>query len=128
MLEGSRAFDIVWGTVFGAACFTVGIATLWSWVDEHRVRGTSIFGRSLDPGRGLQLAWGIFAMAMGGTNIGCRYVPHNYLLDVHEGFFGLTLLVFVVLVPRLPLVRRAAAGLRDRIRFLRKPYATPPTL
>jgi hypothetical protein len=107
MLEGSRAFDIIWGTVAGGACFAVGLTVLFAWVAQRRANAASIFGARIDPGSGLQLAWGIFAMAMGGTNVGCRYVDHHYLSGVHEGFFALTLLVMIVLVPNLPIVRHA---------------------
>jgi hypothetical protein len=101
MLEGSRAFDIAWGTVTAVICFGLGARTIYSWVQLRRTNGASIFGRALDPGRGLQLAWGIFAMGMGGTNMGCRYIDHRYLSGVHEGFFALTVLVIAVLTPAL---------------------------
>ena len=101
MLEGSRTFDIAWGTITAAICFGLGATTIWSWLSLRRAHGISIFGQALDPGRGLQLAWGIFAMGMGGTNLGCRYIDHRYLSGVHEGFFALTLLVVAVLTPAL---------------------------
>ncbi|MBD5634518.1 MAG: hypothetical protein IAI49_08585 [Candidatus Eremiobacteraeota bacterium] len=101
MLEGSRSFDIVWGSVTGTFCFAIGACVLAMWLRE-RGRGTpSMFGAAVDPERKLMFAWGIFAMMMGGTNFGCRYIDHAYLEGVHEGFFALTLLVTIVLVPRL---------------------------
>ena len=115
MLEGSRAFDIAWGTTTAVVCFTLGAVVIWSWVVLRRTNGRSIFGRALDPGRGLQLAWGIFAMGMSGTNVGCRYIDHRYLSGVHEGFFALTLLVVVVLAP--PAVRIVRAVLANRRSF-----------
>jgi hypothetical protein len=50
-------------------------------------------------------------MMMGGTNFGCRFIDHRYLEGVHEGFFGLTLLVFAVLLPRMLwfVVKRASS-------------------
>jgi hypothetical protein len=56
---------------------------------------------ALHPDRRLYFAWAIFAMMMGGTNFGCRYIDHRYLEGVHEGFFALTLLVVAVLLPRM---------------------------
>jgi mannitol-specific phosphotransferase system IIBC component len=110
MLEGSRAFDIAWGSITGLICFSLGLAALYLWVRARRTGAASIFGAASDPGRGLQLAWGIFAMGMGGTNVGCRYIDHRYLSGVHEGFFALTLLVVAVLVPAL--AARAARTVR----------------
>jgi hypothetical protein len=114
MLEGSREFDIAWGTITAAICFGLGATTIWSWVALRRTHGVSIFGQALDPGRGLQLAWGIFAMGMGGTNLGCRYIDHRYLSGVHEGFYALTLLVIAVLAP--PAFRIARASVVSRTR------------
>jgi hypothetical protein len=50
---------------------------------------------------------------MGGTNFGCRFIDHRYLEGVHEGFFGLTLLVFAVLLPRM-LWLRSTSGRHRR--------------
>jgi len=120
MLEGSRAFDIAWGTVTALTCFGLGLATLFVWLRSRRTGAASLFGAATDPGRGLQLAWGIFAMGMGGTNLGCRYIDHRYLSGVHEGFFALTLVVVAVLLPAL--ARRAArsrAGSQSRTTDMR---------
>ncbi len=118
MLEGSREFDVIWGSVTGSICFAVGAWVLFAWLRE-RGRGTpSIFGAATDPGRRLQFAWGIFAMMMGGTNFGCRYIDHAYLAGVHEGFFALTLLVVLLLVPRLgwlAFVARRQRASRERV-------------
>ena len=105
MLEGSRAFDMAWGAVTGGLCFTIGIAMIAWWVRARATGAASIFGNRVDPGRGLHLAWAAFALAMGGTNIGCRFIDHNPLAAVHEGFFVLTLIVYAVLAP--PLIARA---------------------
>jgi mannitol-specific phosphotransferase system IIBC component len=114
MLEGSRAFDIAWGTVTALICFGLGSATLAVWLRARRTGAPSLFGAATDPNRGLQLAWGIFAMGMGGTNLGCRYIDHRYLSGVHEGFFALTLVVVTVLLPAL-----AARAARARSREMR---------
>jgi hypothetical protein len=110
MLEGSRTFDIIWGTVAGGLCFTLGLMTLAWLVKAHRTGTASLFGSALDPHRRLNFGWGLFAMFMGGTNVGCRYVEHDYLPGVHEGFFVLTLLLVVVLAPVL--VRQTVATRR----------------
>ncbi len=101
MLEGSREFDIVWGTATALICFTLGLMTLSNWSRARHTGEASIFGGSADPSRRLQLAWGVFAMIMGGTNVGCRYIAHRYLIGVHEAFFALTIAVVVVLLPAL---------------------------
>ena len=101
MLEGSRAFDITWGALTGGLCFAIGIAMIAAWVRARGGHGESIFGAGVDPGRGLHLAWAALALGMGGTNMGCRFIDHNQLAGVHEGFFALTLVVYAVLVPRL---------------------------
>lgn len=105
MLEGTRAFDIAWGTVTGGLCFALGFAALYLWLDARGRDRASLFGRAVDPDGGLHLAWAIFALVMGGSNLGCRYIDHYYLAGVHEGFFVLTLAVFAILGPY---VRRAA--------------------
>jgi hypothetical protein len=111
LLEGSRAFDIAWGTVTGCLCLLVASPTLWWILPKHARR---IFPESVDPGQRLQFAWGIFGMFMAFTNFGCRFIDHRYLEGVHEGFFALTLIVLAMLAP---LVVRAAN---------RKPAAVAP--
>lgn len=112
MLEGSRAFDIGWGAATGSICFAIGIALVYSWVMARRNGGASIFGRAVDPSRALHLAWAVFALGMGGTNFGCRFIDHRYLSGVHEGFFAVTLIVYAVLGPRL--LWLASSALRNR--------------
>jgi len=107
MLEGSRAFDIAWGALTGGLCFAIGIAMIAAWARARRTHAESFFGARVDPGRGLHLAWAAFALAMGGTNVGCRFIDHNELAGVHEGFFALTLIVYAVLLPRLARAMRA---------------------
>jgi hypothetical protein len=114
MLEGSRAFDIAWGTVTALICFSLGLPALFGWLRARREGTPSIFGAATDPSRRLQFAWGLFAMGMGGTNLGCRYINHRYLSGVHEGFFALTLVVVAVLLPAL-----VTHALRSRARDMR---------
>ena len=109
MLEGSRTFDIVWGSVTATICFALGAWVLFAWLRERGSGLPSMFGAAVDPQRKLMFAWGRFAMIMGGTNFGCRYIDHAYLEGVHEGFFALTLLVVGIDLPamlRLTFVRR----------------------
>jgi hypothetical protein len=113
MLEGSRTFDIAWGATTGTLCFVLGIALVYSWVTARRSGGASVFGRAVDPSRALHLAWAVVALGMGGTNYGCRFIDHNYLAGVHEGFFAITLVVYAVLGPRLAWL--AVAALRKRV-------------
>ncbi len=96
-IEGSRAFDVLWGTTAAAILVLIGWTAL-VWTDPpHRVR---IFGESADPTMRLQFSWAVFALAMAGTNVGCRYVPHAFLEGVHLGYASITLAVILVLGPR----------------------------
>jgi len=101
MLEGSRAFDMAWGALSGGLCFAIGIALIAAWVRARSGTGESIFGAPVDPSRRLHFAWAVFALGMGGTNVGCRFIDHHLLVGVHEGFFALTLVLHAVLAPRL---------------------------
>ncbi|MBD5657242.1 MAG: hypothetical protein IAI50_18990, partial [Candidatus Eremiobacteraeota bacterium] len=82
-------------------CFALGIALVYLWVRAGGPNAAWFFGRAVDPARSLHRAWAIVALGMGGTNYGCRFIDHNYLSGVHEGFFAITLVVYAVLVPRL---------------------------
>jgi hypothetical protein len=108
MLEGSRAFEIAWGAIAGTICFTLGTVVIARWLSARRSGAASIFGRAVDPHRRLHLAYGIFAMGMGGTNYGCRFIDHRYLEGVHEGFAAITFVVVALLVSRLVRRRRTA--------------------
>ena len=101
MLEGSRAFEITWGAVTGTLCFALGTFVIVRWLAARRSGASSLFGAAIDPRRRLHLAYGIAAMAMGGTNYGCRFIDHRYLAGVHEGFATITLVVVALLVSRL---------------------------
>lgn len=97
-IEGSRSFDLVWGLVSGALCVALAVPILrWS-LPAHR---RSFFGAAVDPAYRLQLAYGLFCMAMAGTNIGCRAIPHDDLPFVHPTFFLITVALVVGLGPRV---------------------------
>ena len=96
-MEGSRAFDLMWGLVTAAACLALAIPMLWWWLPQHR---RAFFARAIDPRYRLQLAYGLFCMAMAGTNIGCRAIPHDDLPLVHPAFFFITLALIIGLAPR----------------------------
>lgn len=110
MLEGSRAFDIGWGFISGSVCLALGVLIVTWWLRGRRSGMPSMFGTAVDPQRRLQLAYGIFALVMGFTNYGCRFIDHRYLAGVHEGYFALTLATVVVLASPL------AARLRNAVR------------
>jgi hypothetical protein len=96
-MEGSRAFDVTWGLVTATACLALAVPMLWWWLPEHR---RSFFGPALDPRYRLQLAYGLFCMAMAGTNVGCRAIPHDDLPLVHPTFFLITVALVVAFAPR----------------------------
>jgi hypothetical protein len=97
-MEGSRTFDVTWGLVSAAMCLAVAVPILWWWLPGHR---RSFFGTAIDPRYRLQLAYGLFCMAMAGTNIGCRAIPHDDLPFVHPAFFLITVALVITLAPRL---------------------------
>jgi hypothetical protein len=103
-LEGDRTFSLIYGFVTGGLCLTLAIPILW-WVLPASRR--SFFGSAIDPARRLQLAYGIFCMAMAFTDIGCRAIPHGTLPYVHPAFFLMTLLLVFALGPRVVAVARA---------------------
>ncbi|GAC1426690.1 MAG: hypothetical protein NVSMB5_21300 [Candidatus Velthaea sp.] len=108
-LEGSREFDVIWGTLTGLLCLALAVPVLWWWLPDHR---RSFFGTRIDPTYRLQLAYGLFSMAMFGTNIGCRYIPHGFLEYVHPTFALITLILILTLTPRIAYL--AFAARRDR--------------
>ena len=97
-MEGSRTFDVTWGLVTAAMCLAVAVPMLWWWLPERR---RSFFGRAIDPRYRLQLAYGLLCMAMAGTNIGCRAIPHDDLPFVHPAFFLITVALVITLAPRI---------------------------
>jgi hypothetical protein len=97
-MEGSRGFDVTWGLLTGALCLALAVPILWWWLREHR---RSFFGAAIDPAYRLQLGYGLFCMAMAGTNIGCRAIPHDDLGIVHPAFFLITVALVAGLGPRV---------------------------
>jgi hypothetical protein len=108
-LEGDRAFELTYGFVTGGICLALAVPLLY-WVLPGRRR--SFFGSAIDPHYRLQLAYGIFTMAMAFTDIGCRAIPHGDLAFVHPTFFFMTILLVVTIAPRV-------------IAMLRAPQSTP---
>jgi len=90
MLDGSYAYEVAFGATIGTVCFALGGAMVLRWLTARRSGAPSLFGTAIDPRSRLQLAYGIATLAMGGTNYGCRFIDHRYLLGVHEGFFSIT--------------------------------------
>jgi hypothetical protein len=105
-IEGSRVFEVTWGLVTGAICLALAVPILWWVLPGHR---RSFFGRAIDPHGNLQVGYGVFAMAMACTNIGCRAIPHHDLPYVHPTFFLMTVALVIGLAPRLLVVARARA-------------------
>jgi hypothetical protein len=97
-LEGDRAFDLIWGAATGAISLAIAAPMLWWWLPKHR---RSVFGTAIDPAYRLQLAYGLFGMAMFGTDFFCRFIPHGFLAYVHPTFAAITLLLLVGLGPRV---------------------------
>jgi hypothetical protein len=104
-LEGDRTFSIVYGLVTGGMCLAVAVPLLYWVLPAHR---RSFFGTAIDPSYALQLAYGIFSMAMAFTDIGCRAIPHGPLEFVHPTFFLMTLVLVGSLAPRVIAMAREA--------------------
>jgi hypothetical protein len=102
-LEGDQTFSLIYGLLTGGLCLALAVPLLY-WVLPGHER--SFFGARIDPAHRLQLAYGIFCMAMAFTDIGCRTIPHGYLAYVHPAFFLLTLALVVTLAPRILAVAR----------------------
>ena len=102
-LEGDRTFELVYGFVTGGVCLALAVPLLYWVLPNHR---RSFFGLAVDPSYRLQLAYGIFCMAMAFTDIGCRAIPHGNLEFVHPAFFFMTLLLVVTIGPRLLVMLR----------------------
>ncbi len=104
-LEGDRAFDLIWGTASGAIALALAVPMLWWWLPKHR---RSLFGTAIDPDCRLQLGYGLFAMAMFGTNFFCRFIPHGFLEYVHPTFAFITLALLIGIGPRIVYVALSA--------------------
>ena len=102
-IEGSRTFDLAWGAATAALCLAVGVPLLWWSLPAHR---RAFFPAAIDPDGRLQLGYGIFALAMACTNLGCRAIPHAELPYVHPTFFLITVLLVAALAPRVVRVAR----------------------
>jgi len=100
-IEGGRTFNLIWGATTGAICLLIAVPILWWSLEGH---ATWLFTRALDPHRRLQLAYGIFAMAMAWTNILCRSIPHAPLPWVHPAFLLTTVILAIALGPRVAYV------------------------
>ena len=107
-LEGSRDFDLIWGTVTAAISFALAYPVLWWWLPEHR---RSLFGSQIDPNMRLQLGYGLLCMAMCFTNALCRYIDHGELEYVHPIFAFITLVLVLLLTP---LISRTALSARTQ--------------
>jgi hypothetical protein len=106
-LEGDRTFGLIYGLTTGGLCLALAIPLLYWVLPGHK---RSFFGPRIDPDYRLQLAYGIFCMAMAFTDIGCRAIPHGQLAFVHPTFFLMTVALVVGLAPRIAaLARRNAA-------------------
>ena len=102
-LEGDRAFDLIWGTLSGLAALGVAVPLLVWWLPRYR---RSVFGSAIDPKYRLQGAYGVFGMAMFGTDFFCRFIPHGFLEYVHPTFALITLLYVAGIAPRLIVLAR----------------------
>jgi hypothetical protein len=97
-IEGTRTFNVIFGLVTAAVCFSVAIPTLWWVLPAHKAW---LFSRGADRYRRIQLAYGLFCMAMAFTDAGCRIFPHPPLPWVHPAFFLTTLIIGFGLGPRV---------------------------
>jgi hypothetical protein len=97
-IEGDRTFGIIYGLVTGGLCLALAVPLLYWYLPATR---RSFFGTAIDPQYRLQLAYGIFCMAMAFTDIGCRAIPHGNLEFVHPAFFLMTVLLVVTIGPRI---------------------------
>lgn len=98
LIEGSRSFNIAYGTITALISLALAFPVLLWWLPEHR---RSFFGTAIDPSYKLQLGYGLFCMAMMGTNLGCRYIPHGHLAYVHATFAIITFALTIALTPRI---------------------------
>jgi len=108
-IEGTRQFDIAFGAITSAVCLSIAIPTLWWVLPRFAVW---VFPRDVDENRYLQLAYGIFCMAMAFTDALCRFIPHALLPWVHPAFFLTTLIIALGFGPRVwyLVIRQLLAG------------------
>jgi hypothetical protein len=105
-LEGDRTFGLIYGLTTGGLCLVLAIPLLYWVLPGHK---RSFFGTRIDPEYRLQLAYGIFCMAMAFTDMGCRAIPHGRLTFVHPTFFLMTLALVIALAPRITALARTPA-------------------
>ena len=98
ILEGGRTFDIVLGTITGLACLAVAAPILWWSLPAHR---RTIFSPAADRRGIVQIAYGVFCMAMAWADALCRYIPHSPLGFVHPAFFVTTAFIVAFIGPRV---------------------------
>lgn len=113
LIDGDRDFDLIWGSVSGLVSLALAVPVLWWWLPKHR---RSFFGTAIDPHYRLQLGYGLFGMAMAGTNFFCRFIPHGNLEYVHPTFALITVVLALGLGPRIVYLARTR---RDPARALR---------
>jgi hypothetical protein len=112
-IEGSRSFNIAFGLTTASVCLAIAVPTLWWVLPRSRVW---LFPPNVDRRQGIQLAYGIFAMAMAFTDALCRLIPHGKLPLVHPAFFATTVILASFVGPRVVYVftRLARDGRNDR--------------
>jgi hypothetical protein len=106
-IEGTRTFNVIFGAVTSAICLGVAVPTLWWVLPAHR---RWLFSPNVDRNQGVQLAYGIFCMAMAFTDALCRGIPHGPLPWVHPAFFLTTILIGAGLGPRVAFVAVRGRG------------------
>jgi hypothetical protein len=97
-MEGTRGYDIAFGAITSLVCLSIAVPILWWVLPNYAVW---LFSPAIDRNRYLQLAYGIFAMAMAFTDALCRFIPHALLPWVHPAFFTTTVILAVALGPRV---------------------------
>jgi hypothetical protein len=115
-IEGTRTFNVLFGAVTAAICFSVAIPILWWVLPKHR---TWFFSPDVDRNQGVQLTYGLFCMSMAFTDALCRFIPHEPLPWVHPAFFLTTLIIAMALGPRV-----AYIALRRKRRSARTTFAS----
>jgi hypothetical protein len=97
-MEGTRGYDIAFGALTSLTCLAIAVPILWWVLPNYAVW---LFSPAVDRNRYIQLAYGIFAMAMAFTDALCRFIPHALLPWVHPAFFLTTVLIAAGLGPRV---------------------------
>jgi hypothetical protein len=119
-MEGTRNFDIAFGAITSLVCLSIAVPILWWVLPNYAVW---LFTPAIDRNRYLQLAYGIFAMAMAFTDALCRFIPHALFAWVHPAFFATTVIIAVGLGPRVAYL--VVREMRHRGNPLGRVYAKP---